>query len=296
MDIEEDYRLQESLLARTRELQLVMDNVGVPMAYIDADRRFRFANAPGPDWPPEITFRQRGGQDDRRGLPARGPGEGRGAGRIAPWRARRSSTSAMGRNRRGEQRWVRVTLMPDVVGGEGARRLLRDDRHRRRQAPSRGPGEAGAPAALLRREHPRGDRVRRGRTSATSSRTRPSSGPRDAGRGDRRAHRPGGAGRGGRGASTSTPFVERLVRGETCTYERLAGPRGRREALVPGAPRAAHGRGRAVRRLLHRRHRHPRGEARARAPRGPGGEAAPLHRQRPGVHRLPGHASAATCS
>ncbi len=55
MDIEEDHRLQESLLERTRELQLITENVGVPMAYLGADRRYRFTNTRGLDWLPGIT-------------------------------------------------------------------------------------------------------------------------------------------------------------------------------------------------------------------------------------------------
>ncbi len=116
MDIEEDYRLKESLLARTRELQLIMDNVGVPMAYIGSDRRFRFANSPGPDWPREINTANVMG----RSLAEIYPPEV--LEKVEPLVRRALSGEKvvyerLGRNGRGEQRWVRVTLRPDVVEG-----------------------------------------------------------------------------------------------------------------------------------------------------------------------------------
>jgi PAS domain S-box-containing protein len=50
MDIDEDHKLREQLVDQRKQLQLLIDNIGVPMSYIDRDRRFRFANQPGSDW------------------------------------------------------------------------------------------------------------------------------------------------------------------------------------------------------------------------------------------------------
>ncbi len=117
MDIEEDYRLKESLLSRTRELQIIMDNVGVPMAYIGADRRFRFTNAPGPDWPQEITTENVVGRHlEEVYSPAV-------LENVQPLVDRalageKVTYERLGRNGRGEQRWVRVALTPDVVDGK----------------------------------------------------------------------------------------------------------------------------------------------------------------------------------
>jgi PAS domain S-box-containing protein len=50
MDIDEDHKLREELVSQRKQLQLVIDSIGVPLSYIDRDRRFRFANQPGADW------------------------------------------------------------------------------------------------------------------------------------------------------------------------------------------------------------------------------------------------------
>ncbi len=112
LDIEEDHRLKEALLARTRELQLLTENVGVPMAYIGADRRFRFVNTPGLDWLPGLTIENIVGKRVDEVYPPEivaavyGNLERALAGKVVAYE-RQGSTPA------GERRWVRVTLIPD---------------------------------------------------------------------------------------------------------------------------------------------------------------------------------------
>ena len=50
IDIDDDHRLRKALDDQRKQLQLVIDNIGVPMSYIDRDWCFRFANQPGLDW------------------------------------------------------------------------------------------------------------------------------------------------------------------------------------------------------------------------------------------------------
>ncbi|HUP28804.1 MAG TPA: PAS domain-containing protein, partial [Usitatibacter sp.] len=101
--------------AETR-LQLVVDNIGVPMAYIDRDLRFRFANQPGLDWkvasPMDAIGKHVDEIFDAATLAVVMPeieralkGEKRIYERIALTRS-------------GERRWVRVHLVPDI-GDDG---------------------------------------------------------------------------------------------------------------------------------------------------------------------------------
>ena len=222
MDIEEDYRLQESLLAKTREMQLVMDNVGVPMAYIDVDRRFRFANAPGPDWPQEINTQSVVGRTIDEVYP------GAVLERVEPMVQRALSGEKvvyerLGRNGRGEQRWVRVTLMPDVVDGKvhGIFSVMIDidEDKRLREALERQERQLrfyaeNIPEAIafvgpdFRYEfvNKTFERIRGMPSEGIVGRTVTEVlGEEDA-------------------AQYFTPFVGRLMRGEACAYERLAGP------------------------------------------------------------------------
>ncbi len=224
MDIEEDHRLNESLLAKTREMQLVMDNVGVPMAYIDADRRFRFANAPGPDWPQEITSDNVVGKTIEEVYP---PAVLERVGALVnrALAGEKVVYERMGRNRRGEQRWVRVTLMPDVVAGKvhGIFSVMIDidDDRRLREAVEKQERQLrfyaeNIPEAIAFV----GPDFRYQFANKTFERIRGTTADQIVGRtvpevlGEEAA------------AQYFTSFVERLKRGETCTYERLAGPPG----------------------------------------------------------------------
>ena len=44
VDIEEDHRLQESLLEKEQELRQVIDSIPTPMVYVDAEQRYRYVN------------------------------------------------------------------------------------------------------------------------------------------------------------------------------------------------------------------------------------------------------------
>jgi diguanylate cyclase (GGDEF)-like protein/PAS domain S-box-containing protein len=222
MDIEEDHRLQESVLAKTRELQLIMDNVGVPMAYIDSDRRFRFANAPGPDWPQEINTQSVVGRTIEEVYPSAV------LERVEPLVRRALSGEKvvyerLGRNGRGEQRWVRVTLMPDVVAGkvQGIFSVMIDidEDKRLREALEKQERQLrfyaeNIPEAIAFV----GPDFRYEFVNKTFERIRGAPAESIVGHtvtevlGEEAA------------AQFFEPFVERLMRGEACVYERLTGP------------------------------------------------------------------------
>ena len=224
MDIEEDHRLKETLLAKSREMQLVMDNVGVPMAYIGADRRFRFANAPGPDWPQEINTANVVGRTLDEIYP---PEVLR---RVEPLVARALAGEQvvyerLGTNARGEQRWVRVRLTPDAIDGKvhGIFSVMIDidDDRRLNEALARQERQLrfyaeNIPEAIAfvgrdgRYEFANKtfERVRGMPAAGIIGRTVPEVLGEEA------------------AALYFTPFMERLRRGEACSYERLAGPEG----------------------------------------------------------------------
>jgi diguanylate cyclase (GGDEF)-like protein/PAS domain S-box-containing protein len=123
IDIEEDHRLKEELMRRTRQLELVQENVGAPMSYIDADLRFRYANLPGPDWPTGIRPEEVIG----RRVEEMFPPETFAA--IRPYfeRALRGERLTYEREATeratGRRRWIRVHFVPDI-GAEGTVRGL----------------------------------------------------------------------------------------------------------------------------------------------------------------------------
>ncbi len=49
-DIETDYQLKRELLKRERQLRLITDNIGIPVSYLDSERRVQFYNKTGYDW------------------------------------------------------------------------------------------------------------------------------------------------------------------------------------------------------------------------------------------------------
>ncbi len=230
MDIEDDHRLKESLLAKTREMQLVMDNVGVPMAYIDADRRFRFANSPGPDWPQEINTRNVVGRTIDEVYPAAV------LERVEPLVQRALSGEKvvyerLGTNGRGQQRWVRVTLIPDVLDGKvhGIFSVMIDidDDRRLREALERQERQLrfyaeNIPEAIAFV----GPDFRYEFVNKVFERIRGVPAAEIVGRTVAEVL--------GRKATAQyfTPFVERLQRGEACLYERLAGPPGGEQRWV----------------------------------------------------------------
>ncbi|MCY7389146.1 MAG: PAS domain-containing protein [Burkholderiales bacterium] len=49
-DIERDHQLKQQIIDRERQLRLITDNIGLPISYIDADRRVCFYNKTGEEW------------------------------------------------------------------------------------------------------------------------------------------------------------------------------------------------------------------------------------------------------
>jgi PAS domain-containing protein len=103
VDIQQLKDTEAELAVERKQLQLVVDNIGVPMSYIDRDWRFRFANQPGADWMIPDTAQAIGrrvdemlGPDAMQVIRAR-RSRPRSAARSAPtsaWRACRTACSA----------------------------------------------------------------------------------------------------------------------------------------------------------------------------------------------------------
>jgi diguanylate cyclase (GGDEF)-like protein/PAS domain S-box-containing protein len=236
IDIEEDHRLREAITDQRKQLQLVIDNIGVPMAYIDRERRFRFANQPGLDWsiatPEEALGKRIDEIFDAETLAVIEPeiaralaGEKRVYERLALMKD-------------GERRWVRAHLVPDrdtdgTVLGLYTLMIDVDQDHRMREALERHeaqfryfaeniPGPAAVVDANFRYVFVNKvfERIR-GQTLANIVGTP----VRDA-FGDEAWK------------LYLEPFIERIKRGEHCSYERLIGPPGgdQRWHLVNLAP------------------------------------------------------------
>jgi diguanylate cyclase (GGDEF)-like protein/PAS domain S-box-containing protein len=224
IDIEEDWRLRQALDDQRKRLQLVVDNIGVPMNYYDRDLKLVFANQPGLDWR----------------LPTLGEAIGRHVTDIydeetlavirpeiaAAMKGEKRIYERQARLQSGERRWVRIHIIPDI-GSDGAVRGLYtllldvDQDHRMREALERQeaqlrhfaeniPGPIAVVDAGFRflfankvYQRLRGKALDRivGRTVADVL------GPETT-------------------AVGLTPFVEALKRGEPCSYERLEGPPG----------------------------------------------------------------------
>ena len=236
MDIEDDHRLKQSLIESRRWLQLVSDNVGVPMAYIGADLRFRFSNTPGLDWPEGL---------DTAGVVGRHLEElyePTVLAEVMP-HIRRSLAGERvvyerrGRAPGGERRWVRITLIPDRAADgkvEGLYSIVIDieDDRRLREALERQERELRFYAenipeavAFIGADF-RYQWVNKGFEKIRGE-------PAESIIGRTVQEVLGEAAR-----DFFDPFVDRLRRGETCAYERLAGsPGGRgrwiRVRLVP---------------------------------------------------------------
>jgi diguanylate cyclase (GGDEF)-like protein/PAS domain S-box-containing protein len=116
MDIDADHRLREELLSQRKQLQLVIDNIGVPLSYIDRDRRFRFANQPGSDWqlatPEEALGKRLDEVFDPESMQMIGPEVERAL------KGEKRVYERLSNLKKGAPRWVRVHLVPDV-GSDG---------------------------------------------------------------------------------------------------------------------------------------------------------------------------------
>jgi diguanylate cyclase (GGDEF)-like protein/PAS domain S-box-containing protein len=229
----------ESALARQRkQLQLVLDNIGVPMSYIDREWRFRFANQPGADWLVADTYAAIGKRVDEifdaETMDVIRPEI------AAAFEGRKRSYERLARMQDGARRWVRVHLVPDVapdgtVQGLYSLMLDVDHDHRMREALQQQesllrtfaeniPGPIAMVDAKFRYVFVNKyfERIR-GLTI------------------DQLVGRPVRDVLGEEAAALYfDPFVEPLKRGENCTYERLVGPPGGEERwhLVRLAPLA----------------------------------------------------------
>ena len=242
IDIEDDHRLRLALEDQRKRLQLVIDNIGVPMSYIDRDLRFRFANRPGFDWrsatPEEAIGRRVDEVFDAETMVT-----------IAPHVA-----AALAGEKRVYERAARAAGRQPALGARapGARHRARRrgagllhaaDRHRPRPPPARGARAPGGAAALLRGEHPGADRRgRRGLPLRVREQGVPAH-PRRGPGGDRRALRRRGAG--ARGLRALLRALRRApARRRDLLLRAPRGPARRRGALAPRAPGADHGRAR----------------------------------------------------
>ncbi len=224
MDIEEDIQLREAIHDQRKQLKLVVDNIGVPMSYIDRDLRFRFANQRGIDWrvadPEEAIGKHVSEILDPASMQVILPEIARCLAGEKRVYERLATTTG------GEKRWMRVHLVPDV-GADGTVQGLYtlvidvDHDHRLREALERQEAQLRyfaenipGPAAVVDAD------FRYVFVNKVFERIR----------GQKLADIVGRPVREHFGAEAWAqylePFVERMKRGEHCTYERLIGPPG----------------------------------------------------------------------
>jgi diguanylate cyclase (GGDEF)-like protein/PAS domain S-box-containing protein len=117
VDIQQLKDTEVELADQRKQLQLVVDSIGVPMSYIDRERRFVFANQPGPDWRiPDSAGAIGKLVDDMMGPETMAV--------IRPeldaaFRGEKRTYERLAHMTDGTQRWVRVHLVPDMgPGGE----------------------------------------------------------------------------------------------------------------------------------------------------------------------------------
>jgi diguanylate cyclase (GGDEF)-like protein/PAS domain S-box-containing protein len=112
VDIQQLKDIEAELADQRKQLQLVVDSIGVPMSYIDRDRRFVFANKPGPDWLIPDSSGAIGQTVDQ----VMGP---EAMAVILPeleaaFRGEKRTYERLAAMTDGTQRWVRVHLVPDL--------------------------------------------------------------------------------------------------------------------------------------------------------------------------------------
>ncbi len=223
-DIEADHRLRTALDDERKRLRLVIDNVGVPLSYLDRDLRIVFMNRPGVDWhiaspedalgrSIEEVFDQATRDMVMPELRAALRGEKRVYERLA---------TAMD----GSERWVRVHLVPDIddqgaVQGLYTLMLDVDQDHRMRDALERQEAQLRAfaeniPGPIAVAD---GD-LRYVFANKVYLRTRGVTLETLVGRSIAEVLGPEEA------ALYFDPYVERLHAGESCFYERRFGPAG----------------------------------------------------------------------
>ena len=213
----------EGELARQRkQMQLVVDNIGVPMSYIDRDRRFRFANQPGVDWLIADTVEAIGKRVDEmfdaETMELIGPEI------TAAFEGKKRTYERIARMQDGERRWVRVHLVPDIAADGSVQGLYSlmtdvDQDHRMREALERQESQLRyfaenipGPIAVIDAQ------FRYVFVNRNFERIRGLNLDQLVGKHVNEVLGAEAA------ALYFDPFVERLQRGETCTYERLVGP------------------------------------------------------------------------
>ena len=114
IDIEADHQLQMELLERTRRLEMVTENVGIPMSYIDSEWRFRYTNQTGLDWLPGRNAEGVTGKHLNEVFPPEVMAvvQGHIARALA---GEKVVYERQGTNNKGERKWVRVHLLPDTA-------------------------------------------------------------------------------------------------------------------------------------------------------------------------------------
>jgi diguanylate cyclase (GGDEF)-like protein/PAS domain S-box-containing protein len=224
IDIEDDHRLRTALDDQRKRLQLVVDNIGVPMSYIDRDLRFRFANQPGFDWrvaTPEQAIGKR--VDEVVDAPTMAIISPHIAAALA---GEKRVYERVAHLKDGERRWVRVHLVPDVgpdgtVLGIYTLIIDVDHDHRMREALEHQEAQLRyfaenipGPIAVV------DSQFRYLFANKVFQRIRGVALEEIVGRPVSEVLGPEAS------PLYFEPFVERLRAGETCTYERLVGPPG----------------------------------------------------------------------
>jgi len=224
IDIDEDHRLRQQLVDQRKQLQLVIDSIGVPLSYIDRQRRFRFANQPGHDWqlatPDEALGKRLEEVFDAETMRVIEPEVERAL------KGERRVYDRLSNLKKGEPRWVRVHLVPDIdadgeVNGVYSlvidvhddhvlREKLREQESRLRFFAENIPGPIAVVDANLNYvfanqgfQRIRGLSLEQIVNHSVSDVI-----------GENET------------ALYVTPYLERLKRGETCSYERTVGPPG----------------------------------------------------------------------
>ncbi|QJR13474.1 sensor domain-containing protein [Usitatibacter palustris] len=237
MDIQHLKDTEARLAQRTHQLESVTENVGLPMSYIDAERRFVFTNQPGLDWMPGCTRENVIGKRLDEVFSAevidlvRPHFERALAGEPVVYE--RQGTAPDGR-----KRWIRVHLVPDVDARDKTQGLYAividiDDDHKLREALSAQEAQfryfaenLPGPTAFV------GPDFRYRFANKVFLRTRGLPAEEIVG------HHVGDVMGPDLAKDYVAPFIERLKRGEPCEYERLVGsgdkpPRWHLVRLVP---------------------------------------------------------------
>ncbi|HET9471431.1 MAG TPA: PAS domain-containing protein, partial [Usitatibacter sp.] len=224
VDIEDDWRLRQALDDQRKRLQLVVDNIGVPLTYFDRDLKLAFANQTGIDWRiPRL--------EDALGRHVSEIYDAETMAVITPeiaaaMRGEKRVYERQARLESGERRWVRVHVVPDV-GADGAVRGLYtllldvDQDHRMREALERQEAQLRhfaenipGPIAMVDAN------FRFLFANKVYQRLRGKALGEIVGRAVPEILGPEAT------AVGLAPFVEALKRGEPCSYERLEGPPG----------------------------------------------------------------------